>query len=60
MKFTLTIDMDNAAFDTPVAEVARILRDLAKRLDNGETETLTDATLRDINGNAVGVAQFVA
>ena len=61
MKFTLDIDMSNAAFDTSengvgnVPEVTRILRKLAALLDN--VDVLTDqngGTLFDVNGNSVG------
>jgi hypothetical protein len=52
MKATIKIDMDNAAFDAPDAELARILRELADKL---ETMKLVGVTpLRDINGNRVG------
>ncbi|WP_199032193.1 hypothetical protein [Ralstonia sp. ASV6] len=47
----------NAAFeDAPGAEVARILREAAKKLTSGETEF----GLRDVNGNRVGGVEFVA
>jgi hypothetical protein len=48
---TITIKTDNAAFqDNRHAEVARILRDLANRLDRG----FTFDRVQDVNGNAVG------
>lgn len=51
MKATITIQMDNAAFaDEPATELARILRNLAERIEEGSTES----RLRDINGNHVG------
>lgn len=51
----LTLDTGNAAFDNDGdgdydAEVARIFREAADRLERGEQ----DFTLRDINGNKVG------
>jgi hypothetical protein len=54
MKLELTIAQDNAAFGETAeernAETARILRDLASRLERGEEPE----TLRDVNGNKVG------
>lgn len=50
-RFTLTIDIDNAAFDPdPTAELARILRQTAARVEAGAT----NGAARDINGNRVG------
>lgn len=61
MKFTLSIDMDNAAFDddqehgyAPRPEVARILRQQADRLEAGDYYTGHSQTIRDVNGNDVG------
>ena len=52
MKAQITVNMDNAAFDGPNAELelAGILRDLAQRVEAGDRET----TLHDGNGNRVG------
>jgi hypothetical protein len=56
MNFTLNIDCDNAAFEEDSsAEVARILRTLADKLDNGQTYF---PNVFDLNGNGVGLAQF--
>lgn len=57
MKLTISIDCDNAAFEDsgPENELARILRDLAARL---ERDGMNPVTLRDINGNTVGAANF--
>lgn len=57
-RFTLSVDMDNAAFgdgpgDWP-PELARILRDVAVRVVRQET----DGAIRDINGNRVGTFAF--
>lgn len=52
--FTLSIKTDNAAFEDPNAEVARILRDAAERVEQGFSRGL----LRDINGNTVGDFDF--
>lgn len=49
--FTLTIHTDNDSFTgDPTTEIARILREVADRLQNGEVV----ANLRDINGSHVG------
>jgi hypothetical protein len=57
--FTLTITTENAAFhddesptsdDAAKAEIARILRDAAKHVENGSD----GRTLHDSNGNRVG------
>lgn len=49
---TLSFDTDSAAFadNAGPAEAARILRNVAARLERGAT----DGVLRDINGNRVG------
>jgi hypothetical protein len=56
MKFRLTLDCGNAAFDYPDhrAEVARILRETAAKLDGGRE----GGFLRDVNGNHVGTFAF--
>ena len=49
--FTLTIDTDNDAFaDDPQAEIARILRKVARRVACGEDT----GRCMDANGNGVG------
>ncbi len=54
MKFSLEIECDNAAFeDEPATEIGRILREAAKRVEDGNI----DFPLRDINGNTVGHAK---
>jgi hypothetical protein len=61
MKFVLTIDCGNAAFDPlPELEVASIIRELARKMAR-DIETPTYAgcyALRDSNGNTVGSASF--
>ncbi len=56
--FTLTINLDNAAFEeAPDHEVARILKDAAHRIENGfYPEHTGGMVLKDINGNTVGRA----
>ena len=63
--FTLKIETDNAAFTDvtddgfggPDLEIARILRDVADKLENAEFYAGQSKTLRDINGNDVGRAK---
>ncbi len=51
MEFKLSINMDNAAFEThPEQEIGVILFDVALMVRKG----LTDSPLRDSNGNTVG------
>ena len=56
MKATIKIEMDNAAFEEPGPELARILRDLANAVETSELADPYDRNvkLRDINGNTVG------
>ena len=56
MQFQLTIDCDNAAFQDNPSELADILRKLAERLESGQP--VDGYTLRDSNGNNVGMSQF--
>lgn len=54
--FTLRIETDNEAFtDNPKAEIARILRETADRLESGRYVN----KLRDLNGNTVGSAELL-
>lgn len=55
-KFTLSITCDNAAFDDDDgrAEIARILRDIARRVELGEADNGLHQNARDMNGNPVG------
>lgn len=54
MGFSLAIHTDNAAFEDGAAgEVARILRELAAKLDNYDGYELYQ-TVFDANGNDVG------
>jgi len=53
--FHLEIETSNAAFaDDPAGEVARILRDLAERIEGYGVAPASAMSLRDANGNAVG------
>ena len=55
---TVKIKTDNAAFTGMRGEeCARILRELAKRIENADTETV-DLNLYDANGNCVGSAHM--
>ena len=54
MDLRVQFNCDNAAFeDTPEFEVARILRHIADRIENGEATGLYQNAI-DINGNIVG------
>ena len=53
----LKINSENAAFDQEGQEVARILRDLADRLENLDKLQECQLPLRDLNGNTVGYYQ---
>ena len=53
----LKIETDNQAFDQEGQEVARILRDLADRLENLDKLQECQLPLRDLNGNTVGYYQ---
>jgi hypothetical protein len=55
-KFKVLIEMGNDAFDQDDGrpELARILRELADRVENGKE--CRETFLRDINGNIVGKA----
>ncbi len=57
--FRLSINTGNAAFDDngPAYELARILRELADRID-GRACLPDEVTLYDINGNRVGLAKI--
>jgi hypothetical protein len=58
MEFRLRITTDNLAFErTPQYELARILRDVADRLDEGK-DFSEDTRLFDIFGNQVGWASL--
>lgn len=55
---TVKIKTDNAAFEPNIpAECARILRELADRLDRDYEQ---DGTLRDSNGNTVGTFKLTS
>jgi hypothetical protein len=54
----ITIKMDNAAFEfNQGPEVARILRDMAKAVDEDVDLDWFSMNLRDLNGNTVGEAK---
>jgi len=59
-RFTLTIDTDNAAFaEDRGQELARILRETARRVQN-DVETMGFSfAVQDSNGNIVGRAELL-
>jgi hypothetical protein len=63
MKIKIDIDTSNAAFadENGGAEAARILRDLADRLEGSGVLARSDTKfLRDVNGNTVGTYKTTA
>ncbi len=51
--FKLSFETGNAAFDeTPATEIARILRDIARKVEQGES---FGGRIRDVNGNTIGL-----
>lgn len=55
MRATITINMDNAAFDdTQQYELARILAKLANTVQGSSITDINGQSIRDINGNVVG------
>lgn len=61
MKAKLEMRMNDSAFEqNPGAEAARILRELAARVeqDNGDVKPGFIYTIRDANGNRVGIFEI--
>jgi hypothetical protein len=53
-RFEMSVCLENAAFeDEPMTELARILRTVARRLEDGNFKDAN--TVYDENGNRVGV-----
>lgn len=53
--FSVTVETDNAAFDgRPCRELARILREVAKRVESEESPAPFSFSIRDVNGNRCG------
>ncbi len=59
MHAELKINMDNAAFEDDPGELARILRALADKAENGVSDG-DEFVARDINGNKVGTLTVAA
>jgi hypothetical protein len=57
MKFSLRIDMGNAAFEDDPGELSRILERLARELREERHRPGDRYRLADINGNTVGEAK---
>ena len=59
MKLTITIDMDNAAFEgVPGKEAARIIRSRLRNIETIDDNDIgTVFPMMDINGNRVGQAE---
>ena len=58
MKFSISIVMDNAAFNEEPHELSRILRRAADRLERYPPEPGVGFRVMDINGNHVGDAKI--
>jgi hypothetical protein len=58
MDMIIKINVDNDAFygGSRATELARILRDLARRIEAHSPVKSDEFTLRDVNGNRVGTA----
>jgi hypothetical protein len=55
MRFSLSFNMDGAAFDGGVDEVVRILHDVAAALDYRGAVGVPDSDpIVDVNGNTIG------
>lgn len=56
--FTINISMSNAAFESTDSglEVARMLRELADKIEDSDLHQPVSFTLRDMNGNKCGNA----
>ena len=62
MQLTITIDMDNAAFEDDPEEVGRILKvagDKVERSLGYAPDADFSCKLQDINGNTVGSASLI-
>ena len=57
--YTVTIQTGTAPFNPPGPEVARILRELADKLEYYLTPWLPSATLEDLHGNKVGFGRAI-
>ena len=60
MNLNINIDLDNAAFEDPLFEVERILKQALRLIDfdvEMDNEDVWD--LRDSNGNKVGTAELL-
>ena len=55
---TLTITIDCDTLVDPVADVSRMLQNIANRMTAADTVDLDRAVCRDINGNKVGEVSY--
>ena len=61
MQATLTIQMDNAAFEENSVELARILQDIASKIEQRGGVVAGDTFVAmDLNGNRVGKLEVKA
>ena len=54
MTIVIKIKTDNAAFEERDAEIARIVREVARWIDSEGIDDGAEARCRDLNGNTVG------
>ena len=61
MNLNINIDLDNAAFEDPLFEVERILKQALRLVDFDVEMDIeeSDMYLRDSNGNKVGTAELL-
>lgn len=56
---TIKISTANEAFDSPGPEIARILRTLAYRVEDGELlHGIREIKIQDVNGDTVGSFKY--
>lgn len=61
MQATVTIQMDNAAFEENSVELARILQDIASKIEQRGGVAAGDSFVAmDLNGNRVGKLEVIA
>ena len=54
---TIKFSTANEAFNVPGPEIARILHDVARRIENGATSNY-EFKIRDVNGNTIGSFKY--
>lgn len=58
--FKLEFSTSNAAFDVePLTETAAILREVARKIEEGDATPRMAFVIRDVNGNRIGEYKFI-